>query len=57
MCEVYQKNFTLEATEINLIAALVDHEFDDGIKYCIDQCSTTHGDSCVGVQMARDKTQ
>ena len=51
MCESYQKQFEIEAKEIEKQSALVNNELKGGIKYCIDQCETTHYDSCVAVEV------
>ena len=44
-------NFKIEAEETVKSAALVNWELANGIVYCIDQCNTTHYDTCVGVRL------
>ena len=51
VCEAYQEHFIVEAKQIVKTAALVNTELEDGIIYCIDQCKTTHRDSCLAVMM------
>ena len=57
MCESYQKQFKIEVEETMKSAALINNELEDGISYCIDQCNTTHFDSCVGVEMDKANKQ
>ena len=51
VCESYQKQFKIEVEETVKSAALINNELEDGISYCIDQCNTTHYDTCVGVRL------
>ena len=51
VCEAYQRQFEIEANETEKQSALVNNELEDGINYCIDQCETTHFDSCVAVEV------
>ena len=57
VCESYQKQFKIEVEETVKSAALINNELEDGISYCIDQCNTTHFDSCVGVEMDKANKQ
>ena len=47
VCESYQDQFELDTKETVKQSPLDRRNY--GISYCIDQCETTHYDSCVAV--------